>query len=60
MDDLEQGINPEDALNYHLASLGIQDETPQEEDPEGEGQEQAEATEMTYTHDHTPEDFTED
>ena len=60
LDDLEQGINPEDTLNYHLASLEIQDESPQEEDPEGEGHEQAEATEMNYTHDHAPEDFTED
>ena len=61
MDDLEQGIDPEEALNYHLASLGIQDEpVQQEDDPEGQEQEHGEATEVAYANDHIPEEFTED
>ena len=61
MDDLEQGIDPEEALNYHLASLGIQDEpVQQEDDPEGQEQEHEEATEVAYANDHIPEEFTED
>ena len=58
MDDLEQGVDPEEALNYHLASLGIQEE--EEENPEEEGQEQTQATGGAYINDHTPEEFTED
>ena len=59
MDDLEQGFDPEEALNYHLASLGIQEEE-EEENPEEEGQEQTQATGGAYINDHTPEEFTED
>ena len=31
LDDCDQGLSPEEAINYHLATLGIHDETPTEE-----------------------------